>query len=61
MTKEKCDDHSGVCKVISKLENDRDLLFRKIDNIRNWVMGIAGGVIVALILLAVNLVINGKK
>lgn len=58
MTLPHCEHHSGIQSEVATNSRNIGRLFDKIDRLHAWVLGIAGGVIASLILLALNLVLN---
>ena len=55
-----CEQHSGIEARLKGVEANADTLFRKLDKIQAWLMVIAGGLILSLVLLVVNLAVNGR-
>lgn len=61
-----CTQHGRFDERLKGLERGQDVTFRKVDavydkmdGIKAWLMGIAGGLIVALVLLVINLLAKG--
>lgn len=58
---ESCPHHSGVAARLEDKERRMSELSSKLNALTCWIMGIAGGVILSLLLLVVNLVLNLRK
>jgi len=58
---EPCIHHSGITARLAEGERRMNELTSKLNTLTAWIMGVAGGVILSLLLLVVNLALNLRK